>query len=420
MAERVERNPPFLSGLREELGSVTAGGPVEFGSSGDPSRSADNLATEAATTPSPRARIDDQRLVLPGVSAAMVSSSPSLAALGRQLSAQLPYRGFRVRRDSDELVLEGKVNPWVRLATRDEVRSYMKSARRAGPYARAGAAAKPTYLGSDVDPGPGWVRVDAVTRLNPFGLFYGAVAPRIGGVTFDHYGRAVGPAGRVLKYYAVATLEHDPDSIVLGVKAELEPYTGTAAWSGGLPAPPGGNAELARPTAPDAIREEIKEELLGQYELVDPLGAQQGAADIAGRAEYRTHLATVRPAPAPAPAPAAAAAAAALPPANRETIGTAVVNVNDLAHRLGFTSATSEDDILREIARVSWTAVGKDPNDLAPIYTGTGGSAQQRTQWAQYAAADNFPMRTVVAYVKSRLPAPAPAPAPAPGPLPPP
>lgn len=108
----------LASPLAHAARRAVRGGPVEFGHSSDPTRTASHLAGEATTGGGDRATVERGRLTIAATGAEeAIASSRSIRELGRGLSAALPFRRFRLRGDHGGVRLEGKLNPWVHIAT---------------------------------------------------------------------------------------------------------------------------------------------------------------------------------------------------------------------------------------------------------------------------------------------------------------
>lgn len=108
----------LASPLADAARRAVRGGPVEFGHSSDPTRTASHLAGEATTGGGDRATVERGRLTIAATGAEeAIASSRSISELGRGLSTALPFRRFRLRGDHGGVRLEGKLNPWVHIAT---------------------------------------------------------------------------------------------------------------------------------------------------------------------------------------------------------------------------------------------------------------------------------------------------------------
>jgi hypothetical protein len=374
VAESVERDPPYLAALAPCLTDVLRGAPIEFGASRRTDRSLGALAAEASRGNSPRARWERDRLVLPGTASAVIPTPRSLAEMGGELSSRLPYRRYRLKHNGAGLTLEGKVNPWVRLATHHDN--------------WAGHGGKPKYKGSNANaqpPGQGWQQVQNVTLGN--GNWVNGFTSN--GQTYDKWGRLFEEAHgqrTVQKHYAVATLGNDGDDanrFVFGKKSLVNPGGNQAAYAGGLPAPPGGNREFGASTPQETITKEITEELHGQYQLQGGLGDDLGAT-TEGTARYATSAAVVSAVPHPPLVPN--------DPAYQETSGPVVVDARHL-YDGGVRHDHPDDAILKAVAGHAGSPYDNRDQVNQPT----------QQQWNEYLAANNYPMRAALQRIKGRL-----------------
>ena len=108
--------PTKLKG--EILHSLANKTSVEFGHSTDPTRSMERLSSNAGSKNGTRAGKRPDQLIVPGLSQGGLErpNDDNLRRFGSRLSASLPFRRFRFRREEGRLQLEGKINPWVRVA----------------------------------------------------------------------------------------------------------------------------------------------------------------------------------------------------------------------------------------------------------------------------------------------------------------
>jgi hypothetical protein len=110
---------PDLSGaapsLAAEMAGLAQGGSVEFGSNpAAPGKEA--VAAEAASPSGEKARMADGRVVIAGGgTAGALHESRSIEDLGSSLGRDLPFERYRLRGEGSSVVVEGKLNPWVRV-----------------------------------------------------------------------------------------------------------------------------------------------------------------------------------------------------------------------------------------------------------------------------------------------------------------
>ena len=103
-------------GLALEMAGLSEGGPVEFGANpAAPGKEA--VAAEASSPAGERARTAaDGRVVLAGGGTeGALRESRSVAELGSSLGRELPFERYRLRGEGGSVVVEGKLNPWVRV-----------------------------------------------------------------------------------------------------------------------------------------------------------------------------------------------------------------------------------------------------------------------------------------------------------------
>ena len=357
--DRVEQNlqlPPTLA--REVEGALAGEHAVEFGHTSDPARTMDRLASQAAVDGALGQETQARSIVLPGLASAglRTPTSHSLATFGAALSAKLPFRKFRFRRDAGELQLEGKINPWVRIGANGRVQ------RNLNPV-----AAPPG--------GGGWRWVQTATSFaTPAGpSFRGTVGPNR---RYDQFGRisranenALDPPNtfRLQKHHLIPTLHGQPNVLVLARKHTQSPWGGPA-FAGGFPALPGGTEELRHPGgALDTLTSEVHEELHG-YQLQpatvvappqtvfgDRTPSPNTYLPIPGlptplprpdSATYRVYTGTVAAAPLGAPA-------APLPhgAAHSETVGSFQLDLNALAAAGNLHSSMTDQTVLDVVAQ---------------------------------------------------------------------
>ncbi len=359
---------PFSPALLHEVLPAARTGPVEFGVSDDPTRNAESLAAEAASGTGERAAMKGKTLVLPGIAhPEAIRSMHSLDRLGATLSSELPFRKFRLRLQGHTLQLEGKINPWIKLAT-GEISNNPKNMPPAGN---------------------GWTWT---------------------------YNRQ--------KLYAVSTLQGTQgDTLILPVKGLFSPYNANPQYGAGLPSLAGGTMEKKHQTHTATLRSEIDEELLRQYDLVGNPQAliKQGAkapepfsATVPGNkfsTDYRVYTAEVQKLANPKQ----------IPPLNNDDQGKYYETHATFEFKIstsGLTKASTDDEIRN--------AVMQEAQNQEAIPTGPLQSVQARfpdqlpnmqttlTQQQSTTARNEFegatPTAGLIHYIRSKLPAPPQAP----------